>query len=157
MSSFSTPPPPPTSCVSYVDCQEKYIQAIQSVNDSYGVLLAMKDDPTLPTFAIQQQKVATSLQNLNTVINEFNIFLSNNKNSRSSSYSRDDYKKVVAMRQELENQSDMLKSRFGAPKNYGAMDNIYDEYRMNYNSMVYIMILSCLVATVLIYFLFRNL
>jgi len=147
-----------TSCVSYVDCQEKYIQSIQSVNKSYGALLSLKDDPSNPSFAIQQQKVANSLQDLNVAIDQFNIFLNDNKNShQNGTYSKEDYKKVMAMRQELETQSDILKSRFGAPKKYGAIDNLYDEYHSNYNSMVYTMILVCLVATILIYFLFRNL
>ena len=145
-----------TTCSSYVDCQEKYIDSIQSVNDSYAALLNLRVDPSNPSFAMQQHKVASSLQKLNAAIDDFNIFLSNNKDTHSSSFSKSDYNKVIAMRKELENQSDILKSRFGAPKKYGAVDNIYDEYHTNYNSMIYVMIMACLIATILIYFLFRS-
>jgi len=149
----ATPPP----CTSYVDCQNKYVQSIQAVNTSYRALLESNLDPLTSGYLSLQNNLTTAINQMKTAISNFQLFLSKNENAKTSSYTDADYAKVQSMRLELANQSDMLKSRYGAPKPYGKADNMYDEYRTNYNTMMYAFIISCLIVVVLLFFLFRSL
>jgi hypothetical protein len=97
----------------------------------------------------------TAINKMRSAVASFQVFLSQHGNDKSSSYSQADYANVQSMRLELAEQSDMLKSRYGAPKEYGSAKNVYDEYRSNYNTMMYAFIIACLMATVLLFFLFR--
>jgi hypothetical protein len=143
------------SCSSYVACQRQYIQAIQDVNQGYRALL----ESTLKTednaYKVLETNLNTAINKMRAAISSFQVFLSQHGNDKSSSYSTSDYANIQSMRLELAEQSDMLKSRYGAPKEYGAATNFYDEYRSNYNTMMYAFIIACLMATVLLFFLFR--
>jgi hypothetical protein len=149
------PSPNPPSCGSYVACQRQYIDSIQAVNKSYNDLLKSQLDPQDDAYIKLQANYTSAVNKMKAAIASFELFLSQNSNDRSSSYSQADYVKIQSMRLELAEQSDMLKSRYGAPKEYGAANNLYDEYRSNYNTMKYAFIIACLIATVLLFFLFR--
>ena len=154
---MTSSPPPVMFCNSYVDCQTKYIQAIQSVNTNYRQLLESNDGPGTSTFQGIQIALDKSIATLKTAIDGFTIFLiKDDTTDKQSSYSLNEYNEIIKMRASLKEQSDMLQSRFGSPKDYGQVDNMYDEYRMNYNSMVYFFIVVCLLATILIFFLFTG-
>jgi hypothetical protein len=152
----SPPTPKPITCNSYVDCQTQYIKAMQSVNTNYRQLLESKDKPDSNTYTAIQAALNSSINQLRYAIDGFNNFLIQHSSDKTSSYSKEEYEEIRKMRASLKEQAEMLQSRFGAPKDYGQVDNLYDEYRMNYNSMVYLFIIVCLLATVLIFFLFRS-
>jgi len=143
-------------CNSYIDCQTQYIKAIQSVNTNYRHLLESNKRPNDDSYLAIQESLNYSINELNTSISNFNNFLVQHSSDKSSNYSLQDYEEIRKMRASLKEQAEMLQSRFGAPKEYGQVDNMYDEYRINYNSMMYLFIFVCLLATVLIFFLFRS-
>lgn len=146
----TTPPPP---CSSYVECQENYINASNQVNIQY---LKYINSSEYPVSGEIKEKLESAVFKLNTAITEFENFLYYNEGSTTSGFTKDNYKEIRKMRKELAEQSDILKSRYGSPKEYGQVSSIYDEYRINYNSMVYIFIVVSLIAATLLFILFRS-
>lgn len=153
---MTTTTPNKPYCNSYVDCQTQYIKAIQSVNTNYRQLLESNNSPSDATYIAIQAALFSSINDLRAAISGFNNFLIEHSSDKTSSYSKQEYEEIKKMRASLKEQAELIQSRFGAPKDYGQVDNIYDEYRMNYNSMVYLFIIVCLLATVLIFLLFRS-
>jgi hypothetical protein len=148
--------PPRSKCSSYFECQENYIKASNQVNKLY--LEYIKNDSSPGDSELTELKLDLSAEvaKLDKTIYDFDLFLENNKDSKTSGFTKNNYDEIRKMRKELAEQSDILKSRYGSPKEYGEVSSIYDEYRINYNSMVYIFIVVSLIAATLLFILFRS-
>ena len=156
-STITTTPPlsAKSECTDYVICQQAMIQSIDEFNTAYMEYLAAPNDESL------QSASQTAADNMLKAVQNVTAFITENpeivvtppkgKHSGTSLYAD-----VLDKRQHLMNQVDVLKSMNGAPKEYNQPNNIYDEYRISYDSAVYVGILVSIVAVFVIFLYFRS-
>lgn len=155
--SLQNSPAPSTSCSAvacqdYVTCQTNMINAIDHFNASYSQYL---NYPTNQTYKQQSNQAADAM--LVAVQNVTEFIQCNPHIVAPANHPQATYDDILHKRQTLNQQVDILKSMNGAPKGYNASNNMYDEYRISYNTSVYVSILVCLLAVFVIYFYFRSL
>jgi hypothetical protein len=134
------------SCTNYVHCQGQFINSINRLNTAYYE-------------ALKKEHYSTELQNaVDTMLDKAdNLKKFMNCNPSILKDYGLKYNDILKKRQELNNSVDILKSMNGAPKPYNTPDNIYDEYKINYNTSIYVAMMVSILAVVLIYIYFRNL
>jgi hypothetical protein len=144
------------NCTDYIQCQTEFINSINHLNNVYY--------KTLNVYNIKDntQTITTARENLNEAVNtmltnadDLQKFMNCNK-SIVDDYDLN-YNDILKKRQDLNNKMDILKSINGAPKSYNTPDNIYDEYKINYNTSIYVSMMASILAVILIYIYFRNL
>jgi len=126
------------------------INAIDFYNRVYNNYLQNQNDPV----AANQMKPAADymLSKVKDVTDYICCHSTNNKDDASSSPK---YAEILKKRQKLLQDTDMVMSMKGAPKDYNEGANIYDEYRISYQSAMYIYILVTILAVFVIYMYFK--
>ena len=136
-------------CNDYVTCQTNMINAIDKFNGAYSLYLNNPGDNNYE----KDSKDAADFM-LSAVTNVTDFIRCNPKIVEPTPGIT--YDDILHHRQTLSQKTEMLKSMNGAPKAYNASNNIYDDYRISYNTSVYVSIMVCILAVFAIYFYFRN-
>ena len=133
----------------YVGLHKQLICEIQAYNDEY---LKIQNDNTVTT-----ANLVVIEGRLRNAISKLQTFASNPDNN-SGEYidPQEHYSQILSIRQLLNNQVQILKSMNGAPKKYNQHNNIYDDYRDNYNNTVIVSLFVTMCGVGLLYFYYSN-
>jgi hypothetical protein len=131
----------------YITCQGQLAEAIFQYNSTYRDIQSKK--PAGKT----DMNIDVS-NKLKLAYNNFIAFLDAHQQDNVNSIKNPPIQTIVDLRADLKKKVEMLNSMNGAPKLYNQPDNLYDDYRVNYNITVYVSSIVSLLAVILLYIYF---